>query len=290
MKDQIDQVSDTALMAAAFRAMETERPDPLFRDPFAAKLAGERGRNIVDGAPKRAFIGGWSVVMRTRIIDDLILGAIAGGVDTVLNLGAGLDARPYRLELPESLRWIEVDYPHVIDLKEARLAEHTPRCQLERRRVDLADDAARRGALAEIASGSQQILVLTEAVTPYLSEETVGALAEDLRAQPAIRAWIVDYFSPESYEYRRRSGMSKTMENAPFRFEPQDYFGFFSAHGWTPKEIKYFAVEGERVGRPPGFPLPIRVVTWLAGLFATPERRLEMKQYAGFVMFEPAGA
>ena len=63
----------------------------------------------------------WSVVIRTRVIDSFVQQLIAGGVETVINLGAGLDTRPYRLDLPASLRWIEVDLPQIIDLKEARL-------------------------------------------------------------------------------------------------------------------------------------------------------------------------
>ncbi|EQD41494.1 methyltransferase, putative, family protein, partial [mine drainage metagenome] len=92
----INQVSDTALMAAAYRAIETDRPNAMFHDPLAAKLAGEQGRKIIGSLPKQAFIGGWTVVIRTRIIDDFIQGAIAEGVDTILNLGAWLDTRPYR--------------------------------------------------------------------------------------------------------------------------------------------------------------------------------------------------
>jgi len=38
--------SDTVLWAAMHRAWEMERPDALFRDPFARKLAGERGEKI----------------------------------------------------------------------------------------------------------------------------------------------------------------------------------------------------------------------------------------------------
>ena len=40
-------VSDTAFMVAAWRAAESARPDALFNDPFAARLAGEHGRAIV---------------------------------------------------------------------------------------------------------------------------------------------------------------------------------------------------------------------------------------------------
>lgn len=290
MKDQINQVADTAFMAAAYRALETNRPNAIFHDPLAAKLAGDRGKKIIDSLPKQAFIGGWSVVIRTRIIDDFIQGAIAEGVDTILNLGAGLDARPYRMELPESLRWIEVDYPRVIELKESRLSGEAPRCRLERVRLDLSDVDARRILLDEVAAQSEKILVLTEAVTPYLSEDAVASLGEDLGSCESISYWVVDYFSPASYEYRRRSGMSKSMENAPFLFEPKDYFGFFLRLGWKPKEIRYFATEAERLRRPAPFPLITRFVMRILGFFASPERRREMKQYAGFVLFDHANA
>jgi O-methyltransferase involved in polyketide biosynthesis len=80
-------------------------------------------------------------------------------VSTILNLGAGLDTRPYRMELPESLRWIEVDHPHVIELKEASLSGETPRCRLERVKLDLADVDARRTLLDEVAAQSKKILV-----------------------------------------------------------------------------------------------------------------------------------
>ena len=288
MKGQINQVSDTAFMAAAYRAMETNHPNAIFHDPLAAKLAGDRGKKIIDNLPKQAFVGGWSVVIRTRIIDDFIQGAIVEGVDTILNLGAGLDTRPYRMELPESLRWIEVDYPHVIELKESRLSGETPRCRLERVRLDLANVDARRTLLDEVAAQSKKVLVLTEAVTPYLSEEAVACLGEDLGSRESIWYWVVDYFSPASYEYRRRSGMSKSMENAPFLFEPKDYFGFFLRIGWKPKETRYFATEAERLRRPAPFPLITRFVMRILGFAASPERRREMKQYAGFVLFEPA--
>jgi methyltransferase (TIGR00027 family) len=285
MNSQIQQVSDTAFMAAAYRAQETAHPRALFQDPLAAKLAGDRGRQIIERLPKRAFIGGWTVVIRTRIIDDFIREAVAGGVDTILNLGAGLDARPYRMELPESLRWIEVDYPHVIELKEARLAGETPRCRLERVKLDLADEEARRELLGDVAGQSEKILVLTEAVTPYLSEEAVASLGRDLRSQQAIAYWLVDYFSPASYEYRRRSGMSRSMKNAPFLFEPEDYFGFFLQAGWKPKEVRYFAIEAKKLRRPAPFPLLRRLTMRILGMLASPEKRREMQQYAGFVLF-----
>lgn len=102
----INDVSDTAFWIANYRATESERPDALFRDPLARRLAGERGRAIAADMPA-ARITEWSVVMRTVIIDSFIMSAIAEGVTTIVNLGAGLDTRPYRLELPAHQRIVE---------------------------------------------------------------------------------------------------------------------------------------------------------------------------------------
>ena len=284
----IEDVSDTAFMAAAYRAAESERPDALFRDPLAARLAGERGKMIVAGLPARAFIGGWTVVIRTRVIDEQILSAIARGVDTILNLGAGLDTRPYRIDLPASLRWIEVDLPQVIELKERSLGDEMPRCLLERIKLDLSDAGARRKVLEQAAARSGKVLVLTEAVVPFLTEDVVASLAADLRANPAIRYWIVDYFSQEAYQYRRRTHMDQAMKNAPFQFEPKDYFGFFAGLGWHPGEIRYLAEEADRLNRPPAFPVAVKLFTSVMGLFMSRERRAAMKRYTGYVLFEPS--
>ena len=144
-------------------------------------------------------MGAWSVVIRTVIIDNLISEAIAEGVDTILNLGAGLDTRPYRMALPKTLRWVEVDYPHVIALKEERLASDEPCCRLDRIKLDLTDRAARRQFLADMSADAGKILVLTEGVAPYLAETDVAELADDLKAAEKVRFWIVDYFSTRGH-------------------------------------------------------------------------------------------
>lgn len=80
----------------------------MFRDPLAERLGGEQGRAIVAKTPLTSRTGWW-LVARTKIIDDTIAQAVADGCDRVLNLAAGLDTRPYRLDLPSNFRWIEAD-------------------------------------------------------------------------------------------------------------------------------------------------------------------------------------
>ena len=89
----IENISDTARWVAFYRAMETERPDAIFRDPFARKLAGERGEQIVDNM-KQGRAMAWAMIVRTAVFDEIILDTIPTyGIDTVINLAAGLDAR-----------------------------------------------------------------------------------------------------------------------------------------------------------------------------------------------------
>jgi methyltransferase (TIGR00027 family) len=273
----IHDVSDTAFWIAYHRALETERPDALFRDPFAARLAGERGRRISDAMPTSRIVA-WTVALRTRIIDDYIASAVRAGIDTVLCLGAGLDARPYRLALPPDLRWIEADYPHVIDYKEDILRQETPACRLERVKVDLAVAAERQILLDRVDASSQGVLILTEGVIPYLSNDGAAALADALRSMRHARLWIVDYLSALAVRFRRRKRVSRAMQNAPFKFAPGDWFAFFDQRGWRVKEIRYYPEEAMRYARPVPLPLVARLMLSLS------------RRFGGYALLEPTGA
>ncbi len=281
----IENVSDTAFWVAYYRGIEAERPDALFRDPLARVLAGDRGRDIARSMPRRYFTA-WTVAIRTCIIDRLIRFALDQGVDTILNLGAGLDTRPYRMDLPSSLAWIEVDYPHVIELKDTQLAGERPRCQLERIKLDLADAPLRRAMLARVNARAGKILVLTEGVVPYLSVESAASLADDLRALDHVSYWIVDYFTPMVLKYRQRF-MARRMRNAPFKFQPEDWFGFFKAHGWHCRQMRYLMQEAKRFNRPLPAPLYAKVIWRIRSLFASKEQRAAFRRFAGYALLEP---
>jgi methyltransferase (TIGR00027 family) len=285
MTQTIQNVSDTAFMVAGFRALESERSRPLFRDPLASKLVGDHGRKILAAVP-RHFVGAWSVVIRTVIIDDFIQQAIAPGVDTILNLGAGLDTRPYRIDLPSSLHWIEVDFPHMIELKEARLAGERPSCRLDRIKLDLTDRALRQQLLADVSARATKILVLTEGVVPYLTNDDVAKLADDLRQIDKIGFWIIDYFSPEAIRFGPKM-CARFMRNAPFQFEPKDWFSFFAGHGWRASDVRYISEEAMRLGRP--IPLPFLLKAWfgLKSLFMSRLRREGMRKFAAYVLLTP---
>jgi O-methyltransferase involved in polyketide biosynthesis len=61
-------ISDTALAVAFIRARESERADAIFRDPYAARLAGDRGMQIATSGPFGNRMS-WALVMRTYLYD-----------------------------------------------------------------------------------------------------------------------------------------------------------------------------------------------------------------------------
>lgn len=245
----ISNVSDTARWVAAYRAMESARPDALFKDPFADRLAGERGRAMTALGP-RITRNGWPMVIRTRLIDDLISASISEGCDLVLNLAAGLDTRPYRLDLPSSLHWVEADLGPMIDEKEKLLSGEKPRCQLHRERIDLADPRARGTFLASATVGARKALVLTEGLLIYLDEDVIRAIARDLLDQPAIRWWVLDAVAP-AILHMLQKGMGAHLDNAPMKFAPADGVAFFEKLGWKARDIRSYFREAIRFRRAP---------------------------------------
>ncbi len=286
MDTQIEHVADTAYLVAHHRAVESARRKPLFIDPFAAQLAGEYGPHIAAQMPTSAMTG-WSVALRTVIIDDFVLEAIAAGVGRILNLGAGLDTRPWRMELPPALQWVEVDYPHVLAAKAKVLAQVRPRCQLESVPLDLADRPARQALLARLDSDEVPLLVLTEGVLPYLTVPAVGELAEDLHRLRQLRGWLVDYVSPESIAYRQRAGVTDAMRKTPFLFTPPDWQGFFASHAFDVRTLNYLADAGQRLHRPPPLPWLARVVLGLGRRLRPGAGQEGFRRSMGYAWLQP---
>lgn len=245
----IRNISDTAQWVAIYRAIETERPDALFKDPFARKLGGERGQQIHDSVPKRANPA-WAYAMRTYLVDRYILQEVGSGVDMVINIAAGLDTRPYRMEVPSSLQWIEVDLPELIDYKERTLGDAKPVCRLERVRLDLADVAARNKLFAQLASRAKKVLVVSEGLLIYLTREQVEQLAEDLAKVPSIKRWVTDLANPVILKMiQKNMGKRLADAGAPLHFAPVEGPKFFESHGWRVISFESYLHHAARLRR-----------------------------------------
>jgi methyltransferase (TIGR00027 family) len=255
---RIADVSDTARWVAYLRALESERVDALFRDPFARLLAGDRGRQIAEAMPdapgaKPGAAGFASVLaVRTKVFDELILdNVLRCEADAVVNLAAGLDARPYRLELPPSLAWIEADAAAILEPKAALLASEKPRCKLERVAIDLADRAASQALFDRVASSYSRVVVVTEGLLPYLGEGVVRTLGTELRSRASYKRWVLEAMSPASLERSMKAwGHVLRSANAELKFAPASGIEFYRQLGWSPVETRSFFEESRRLDRP----------------------------------------
>jgi methyltransferase (TIGR00027 family) len=245
----IHNISDTARWAAFYRAKESERPDALFRDRLAQLLAGKRGEEIAATMPFFEHHS-WTWVTRTYLFDQFINEQVAQGADMVINLAAGLDARPYRMALPPTLRWIEVDLPELLAYKEELLAEEKPNCELERVRLNLSNVAARRELFDRLGQTARKALIVTEGLIIYFSRDEVASLAEDLARSPSFQRWTTDVASPGLLAMLQKNlGGPLGQGGASLKFGPEEGPGFFTRFGWTPIDVRSMLKTAARLKR-----------------------------------------
>ena len=231
-KGEITHVSDTALMVAACRAHETALPDAFVSDPFAARLAGDRGMAILDGMPY-ANVLRMGLAIRTRFVDELLLEALAKHpITSALSVGCGLDTRPWRLDLPASLKWVEIDFADILDYKERMMSGETPRCRRERLIANVNDPSQRR-ALYD-AAGTENALMITEGLLMYLPAATVDALAAECWRQSGIEHWISDI---NTTAFAAALGGADAMNSlkhvrAPDAMRGEQILEVLERHGW----------------------------------------------------------
>jgi methyltransferase (TIGR00027 family) len=202
------QASRTAQLMAMFRALESARPAGarLFADPFAICFLKRPIRLAIRVAEKSTtfqsrfanFIDQhWpgarpSGVARTVFIDRTLRGALASGAEQVAILGAGYDARAYRIEEMKSVRVFEVDRGETQRMKRALLAR-APRLSLKH--VTFVEIDFLRQTLGEALRGAgfdpqRKTFFIWEGVTHYLDSSAVDSTMRFVGIC-AVGGWIV---------------------------------------------------------------------------------------------------
>lgn len=184
----------------------------LFEDPFAQKLLPSFHRFIIFlmRRPKifnflmkwreRTTPGlvGW-LFCRFRYIDDVLKGSIKK-IETVVNLGSGMDCRAYYIPGVENIRYFEVDHPTVIKKKKAkmkkilgRLPNHVVYVPVDFEKQSLETELKKAGY-----NSSYKTLFIWEGVTQYISEEANDNTFKFV-AQAATGSKIVFTYVPKSF-------------------------------------------------------------------------------------------
>lgn len=250
MPDTSDAVASTGLLVAAIRAHETARGDRLFDDPYAAKLAGERGRRLLEAAltesGEQATV---QIVVRTRFWDDALLRA-ARVAQQVVIIAAGMDARAYRLDWPDGTTVYEIDQPHVISAKSELLADDTPRCRRAGVGIDLAQDWP--DALVSAGFDPQAPTVwLMEGLLQYLDESLVRTLFERVDELSAPNSMLLyEVVGTVLLQSPMLATVLEAMaeQGSPWVFGTDDPRRLAERHGWS-AAVTDIAVPGNEYRR-----------------------------------------
>lgn len=196
-------------------------------DPLAAELCGEDGLTL---GRQLERLGGAhdAIVARTCVIDERIGAALATDtIRQVLVLGAGLDARPFRLGLSPSLRWVEVDLAESSAYKRERLGERRAHCEHSFVAADLSVASEREGVVATI---DRETLVVIEGVLVYLERASAESL---LRALAERGARVIGDLGARTLVPRlQRSARAAASRGAPFRTQIDRPDRFFESLGY----------------------------------------------------------
>lgn len=253
----------TAVGVARVRVLETQRENALFRDPLAQAFATAGGLwpsspplPDDEAARRRRLAVSFSIVIRTKFLDDLLRQASASGVRQVVLLGAGMDSRAFRMDWPEGTRLFEVDTAEPLDFKASVLRREraVARCERITVAVDLHEDWP--GALA--AAGHDPALPtawIAEGLLIYLPEDAVELLMARISTRSAAGSrmgltlgsrGVIERFGADAAPGSAASLWISEM--------PDDPVGWLAGHGWEADSHtlrERAAAYGRPIGTPP---------------------------------------
>ncbi|MFD7321946.1 class I SAM-dependent methyltransferase [Streptomyces sp. NPDC059875] len=258
----MEAVSRTAQWTAAARAVETEREDRLFADPYARIVADDIGFELLDryaGAGTVPFLA-----IRTTYLDRAIVEAVEKrGIRQVVFLAAGMDTRFFRLPWPDGVTVYELDRPALLEAKAKMLAGEPAPAGRTRITVpvDLTQDWT--GPLKEAGWKSDEpVLWVVEGLLFFLPEQAVRTLISTLSAHAAPGSVLLgDVISRAALE----NPLSRPFLNAlkedgnPWLFGTEEPEALLAACGWEVREIKQPGEDGADFDRWP-YPVPPRNV------------------------------
>jgi O-methyltransferase involved in polyketide biosynthesis len=164
---------ETLLLTLYCKGEESRFPDTLLNDHYAAAAVERIDYDFSRMQATRDIM--IAVALRASILDRWAKAFLAFHPGcTVLHLGCGLDSRFFRIDPPADVRWYDVDYPEVIELRR--------RLYPERPGYHLIGTALTDPDWLGQVPADRPALILAEGVTPYLPEAETLPLLDRLSA------------------------------------------------------------------------------------------------------------
>jgi len=246
----------TARATAAWRAVESARDDPLFRDPWAAVLAGQEMVTQLASQPPdvQAQAASYTIV-RTRFFDDWLTSQ--ADCRQVVLLGAGFDTRAFRLAWPAGTTLWELDQPAVLAAKDVALADERPAAGCTRRTLaaDLTGPAWPQALLEAGLVVEQPTVWLAEGLLPYLEPLAVETLLGQVAGLSAAGSRLGADFVTEGFRAARNAYVATLAPAAApqqvvlFHSGTDAPAGLLGGHGWQLERLTHPGAADANFGR-----------------------------------------
>jgi len=226
-KIHLTKEKETLLATLYGRALESRSQNPVLRDEMAEDAI--RHIDYDFGRLTVSKLHALSIAIRARQFDIWTTEYLADHPDAiVLHLGCGLDSRVFRVDPPASVRWFDVDFPEVIELRRRLYPERVGYIMIGSSLADLQwlDNMPR----------DRPTWIVAEGVTMYLSENIMDPLLSRLTNHFSSGVIAFDAISRTA---TRMAGANRSIRATGATF------GGFSVD--DPQDIKKFAPKLELV-------------------------------------------
>ena len=177
---------ETLLITLYSRAMDNRREAPILGDKTAEDVA--RRIDYDFRKLKIHTVDQFIIVTRAKYLDEWTAGFLADNPDaTVLHLGCGLDSRVFRINPPASVRWYDLDYPEVIELRR--------RLYPQRAGYHMIGASVTDSHWLDQVPADRPVMIVAEGLTMYLSERDGKQLLQRLTDHFASGHMAFDAFS-----------------------------------------------------------------------------------------------
>jgi O-methyltransferase involved in polyketide biosynthesis len=185
-KLSLTEEQETLLIPLYSKAVESQRPDPIFVDPKAQEILERVEYDFARlKVPRKTAV---MVCMRAKKLDAYTREFIASHPRSlVIHLGCGLDSRCVRVQ-HEGVEWFDLDMPAVIDLRR-KFYDETDTYHL------IASSVTDWGWIDRISPQGRSALVIAEGLMMYLKEDEVKTLILKLKAAFPVCELAFDAFS-----------------------------------------------------------------------------------------------
>lgn len=253
----------SALLGAAYSALETELPRPLYRDVLARPLAGRVGLSVLAAIRHTRWPGYSSgpdpfVSIMTRFFDDTLRDVVTqANITQLVLIGAGMDTRAFRLAWPRSLTLFEVDRGDVLEHKETVLDQLQARAACRRQIVPSKSRGSWTAALVKSGFDPRKRSAMLIGNLLYYDPAAAERLLQEVTALSTDGCWIG--FALTTEQTLRSAFMTPFLRRLEALGLPSWQFGvddpdaWLASYGWVATSVVAGAPEASYNRWPYGY-------------------------------------